>query len=99
MTADRRPAAPSTAKAHKGGAVPHASVDSEHDLVADLVAAHQSTVEHTDLLAEARQRRRQLAAQLHADGHSYKWIGEQIGVTAQAVEGFIKYRQRRQKKR
>lgn len=26
---------------------------------------------------------------------SYKWIGEQIGVTAQVVEGFIKYRQRR----
>lgn len=99
MTANQRPAAPSTAKADTGGAMPRASVDSEADLVADLVAAHQRTVEHTDLLAEARQRRRQLAAQLHADGHSYKWIGEQIGVTAQAVEGFIKYRQRRQKQR
>lgn len=99
MTADQRPAAPSEVKAHTGDAMPRVSVDSEQDLVADLVAAHQSTVEHSDLLAEARQRRRQLAAQLHADGHSYKWIGAQIGVTAQAVEGFIKYRQRRQKPR
>jgi len=99
VTADQRPPDSSKAKAHKGGTMPRASADSEQDLVVDLVAAHQSTVEHTELLAEARQRRRQLAAQLHADGHSYKWIGEQIGVTAQAVEGFIKYRQRRQKQR
>ncbi len=64
-------------------------------LVADLKAAHQKTVEHTASLAEARQQRRELAGQLHEAGHSYKWIGEQIGVTAQAVEGFVKYRQRR----
>jgi hypothetical protein len=43
-----------------------------------------------------RQRRRDLAAKLHAAGCSCKWIGEQIGVTAQAVEGFVKYCQRRE---
>lgn len=68
----------------------------EEQLVADLQAAHRESVEHTEALAEARQRRRELAAQLHDAGHSYKWIGEQIGVTAQAVEGFVKYHQRRQ---
>lgn len=68
-------------------------------LVAHLLAAHQSTLDHTASLANARQRRRELAAQLHDAGHSYKWIGEQIGVTAQAVEGFVKYRQRRQNTR
>lgn len=66
-------------------------------LVVALQAAHRQTVEHTEALAEARQRRRELAAQLHDAGYSYKWIGEQIDVTAQAVEGFLKYRQRRQK--
>ncbi|NYI47840.1 hypothetical protein BJ993_004986 [Nocardioides aromaticivorans] len=35
------------------------------------------------------------AVVLHARGYSYRRIGEQIGVTAQAVEGFVKYRQRR----
>lgn len=68
-------------------------------LVADLPAAHQETAEHTEALTEARHRRREIAAQLHAAGGSYKWIGEQIGVTAQAVEGLVKYRQRRQQSR
>ena len=68
----------------------------EQRLIAGLQAAHESTIEYTTLLADARQRRRELAAELHDAGHSYKSIGEQIGVTAQAVEGFIKYRQRRQ---
>jgi hypothetical protein len=68
----------------------------EDRLVAALQAAHRDSVEHTASLAQARQRRRELAAELHKAGRSYKWIGEQIGVTAQAVEGFVKYRQRRQ---
>lgn len=75
------------------------SGDGDQRLIAGLQAAHESTVEYTDLLAHARQRRREFAAQLHDAGYSYKWIGEQIGVTAQAVEGFIKYRQRRHKQR
>ena len=71
----------------------------EDHLVAELLAAHQDTVEYTGLLAEARQRRRELATQLHTAGRSYAWIGEKIGVTAQAVDGFLKYHQRRQKQR
>lgn len=69
---------------------------SDDQLLARLLAAHQDTEKHTDLLAQARQRRREAAAQLHDDGHSFKWIGDQLGLSAQAVESFLKYRQRRQ---
>lgn len=75
------------------------STPDEARMVAELREVHAAAAEHTERLAEARQRRRELAADLHAAGHSYKWIGEQIGVTAQAVEGFIKYQQRRQQRR
>lgn len=64
-------------------------------LVADFQAAHQETERQTRALAAARQRRRELAVRLYEAGCSYRWIGEQIGVTPQAVEGFIKYHQRR----
>ena len=67
----------------------------EDQLVDELVAAHRDTVEQTAKLAAARQRRRDLAAQLHAAGRSYAWIGHRLGITAQAVEGFLKYHQRR----
>lgn len=69
---------------------------SDDPLVASLLAAHKAAAEHTALLAEARQRRREAAVRLHEAGYSYKQIGDQIGVTAQAVEGFVKYRQRHQ---
>lgn len=72
---------------------------SDDQLLANLLDAHKDAEEHTALLAQARQRRREVAAQLHDAGYSYKWIGDQIGVTAQAVEGFVKYRQRRQNRR
>lgn len=63
-------------------------------LVSELLAAHTATTEHAASLAAARQRRRYIAEQLHTAGHTYRWIGEQIGVSAQAVEGFIKYPRR-----
>lgn len=72
---------------------------SEAELVAALQAAHTAAGEHTAALAAARKQRRELAAELHAAGHPYKWIGEQIGVTGSAVEGFIKYQQRRGQRR
>jgi hypothetical protein len=68
----------------------------EAEIVAELRTAHAAAAER---LVEAGQCRRELAAELHAAGHPYKWISEQIGVTAQAVEGFIKYQQRRQQRR
>lgn len=64
-----------------------------------LRAAHEDTRTHTEMLTVAREQRRMLAALLHSRGHSYRWIGEQLGITAQAVEGFVKYRQRRQQSR
>lgn len=67
-------------------------------LIADLIAAHKDTKSHTELLAQARKRRREIATQLHAAGHSYRWIGHQIGLSAQAVEGFVKYHHRRPRK-
>lgn len=66
-------------------------------LLAALIAAHRDAETHAGLLAAARQRRREAAGRLHAGGRSYRWIGEQIGVTAQAVEGFLKYHQRRER--
>lgn len=67
----------------------------EQPLVEALQAAHQSALEHTSALAEARQRRRDVAVKLHEAGRSYRWIGDQIGVTPQAVESLLKYHQRR----
>lgn len=64
-------------------------------LVTSLQEAHQDTAKYTEMLANARQRRRELAAQLHLAGRSYRWIGDKIGVTAQAVEGLVKYHQRK----
>lgn len=64
-------------------------------LLASLLDAHKDTQEHTELLAQARQRRREAAGRLHDAGYSFGWIGAQLGVSAQAVESFLKYRQRR----
>ena len=69
--------------------------DTQSDLVARLKAAHRATVRQTKMLTKSRQLRRDLAVELHQAGHSYRWIGAQIGLTAQAVEGFVKYQQRR----
>lgn len=68
------------------------------EVVESLRVAHRSTEKYTVQLEQAREQRRVLAAVLHARGHSYRWIGEQIGVTAQAVEGFIKYQRRRRQR-
>lgn len=67
----------------------------DEDLVADLIAAHTDAENLTALLAQTRNRRREIAAQLHAAGYSYRWLGQQIGVSPQAVESFVKYHQRR----
>lgn len=69
--------------------------DSEAGRVDQLIAAHHETGHRTKQLAAARQRRRELAVHLHLGGRSYTWIGRQIGLTGQAVEGFVKYHQRR----
>lgn len=65
------------------------------DMVIALRAAHRETEEYAARLAAARQRRRELAGQLRDAGRSFRWIGAVLGVTPQAVEGFLKYHQRR----
>lgn len=55
------------------------------DLVAQLRDVHAEIGTLTDRLAGARLRRSQLAGLLHEKGHSWRWIGAQIGVTSQAL--------------
>lgn len=45
-------------------------------------------------LAAARQRRRAAAVRLVKLGRGQSWIGRQLGVTAQAVDSFLKYKDR-----
>lgn len=66
----------------------------EGAIVRQLRQAHAAAAAAADELAQARRRRRTAAAQLHAAGWTYRRIGEELGVTAQAVEAFLKYRDR-----
>lgn len=68
---------------------------SEEKLVRELRAAHADQERLDAELAAARQRRREAAAGLRSLGRSMNWIAGQIGVTQQAVDGFLKYKERR----
>ncbi|MBO0879684.1 MAG: LuxR family transcriptional regulator [Mycobacterium sp.] len=72
--------------------------DEEARLVAELRAAHEDIPRRQADLVEARQRRRDAAVKLRESGRSYAWIGEQIGVSAQAIEGSVKLRDRGRKR-
>ena len=61
-----------------------------------LLAAHADMARLTVELADARERRRKAARQLMALGRGTSWIATQLGVTPQAVDGFIKYKERNQ---
>jgi hypothetical protein len=67
---------------------------SEEELVRELRAAHADQECLDAELAAARQRRREAAAGLRSLGRSMNWIAGQIGVTQQAVDGFLKYKER-----
>jgi hypothetical protein len=71
------------------------NVVSEDELVRELRAAHADQERLDAELAAARQRRREAAAGLRSLGRSMNWIARQIGVTQQAVDGFLKYKERR----
>ena len=45
--------------------------------------------------ANARERRRRAARRLVEAGHGPTWIAEQLGVTKQAVDGFLRYEERK----
>jgi len=65
--------------------------------VEELRRAHAELVRLTGELAEARERRRQSARRLVEAGYGPSWIAQQLGVTRQAVDGFLRYKERRQR--
>jgi hypothetical protein len=67
----------------------------EDELVRELRKAHVDQERATAELAAARQRRREAAAGLRNLGKSMSWIAGKIGVTQQAVDGFLKYKERK----
>jgi hypothetical protein len=71
------------------------TVASEDELVRELQAAHADQQRLEPELAAARQRRREAAAGLRNLGKPMSWIAAQIGVTQQAVDGFLKYKERK----
>lgn len=69
----------------------------EDGAVEELRRAHAELVRLTGELAEARERRRQSARRLVEAGYGPSWIAQQLGVTRQAVDGFLRYKERRQR--
>jgi hypothetical protein len=67
----------------------------ESDALEELVRAHSDLERLTDELADARERRRKAAQHLLDGGRGTTWIATQLGVTKQAVDGFVKYKQRK----
>lgn len=74
-------------------------MDDERRAVRELLAAHADMERLTAEISAARQRRRDAARRLIALGRGTSWIARQLGVTAQAVDGFVKYQERQEKKR
>lgn len=74
-------------------------MDDERRALGELLAAHAEMEHLTAQIGAARERRRDAARRLIALGRGTSWIARQLGVTAQAVDGFIKYQERQEKKR
>ncbi|WP_136246263.1 LuxR family transcriptional regulator [Mycobacterium intracellulare] len=74
-------------------------MDDERRALRELLAAHADMERLTAEISAARQRRRDAARRLIALGRGTSWIARQLGVTAQAVDGFVKYQERQEKKR
>lgn len=62
----------------------------------NLIAAHSDLERLTKEISEVRERRRAAARQLIDLGRGPSWIARQLGVTPQAVDGFLKYKERKQ---
>ncbi|WP_254427624.1 hypothetical protein [Mycolicibacterium conceptionense] len=71
------------------------SVD-ESRVLDDLIAAHADLERLTAEIGEVRERRRKAARELIELGRGPSWIARQLGVTPQAVDGFLKYKERKQ---
>jgi hypothetical protein len=66
----------------------------ENSAVAELLAAHTDIARLTGALGDARERRRAAARRLIQLGRGTSWIAQQLGVTPQAVDSFLKYQDR-----
>lgn len=67
----------------------------EKQVLTELVEAHDDLDRLGRETALARERRRQAARALIDLGHGPSWIARQLGVTPQAVDGFLKYKERK----
>jgi hypothetical protein len=67
----------------------------ESEALAELVRAHADLERFTHEAADARERRRRAAQRLVEVGRGTTWIAAQLGVTKQAVDGFLKYKERK----
>lgn len=74
-------------------------MDVEGHALAELLAAHADMERLTAEISVARRRRRDAARRLIGLGRGTSWIARQLGVTPQAVDGFLKYQERQEKKR
>ena len=70
------------------------AVVNEDDAVEALLTAHADMARLTIELADARERRRAAARQLVDLGRGTSWIAARLGVTPQAVDGFLRYKDR-----
>jgi hypothetical protein len=66
----------------------------ENNALDNLLAAHADMERLTAELAQARERRRVAARWLIDRGFGTSWIARQLGVTPQAVDGFVRYKDR-----
>jgi hypothetical protein len=66
----------------------------EASAIEELLAAHADMERWTAALADARERRRAAARRLIELGHGTSWIAKQLSVSPQAVDGFLKYKDR-----
>ncbi|VBA55058.1 hypothetical protein LAUMK142_04939 [Mycobacterium pseudokansasii] len=69
----------------------------EDEALAELVRAHADLARLDEESADARERRRQAARRLVESGRGTTWIAAQLGVTKQAVDGFLRYKERKQR--
>lgn len=70
----------------------------ERQAVKELVAAHDAMGRLSEEINSVRAQRRAAAAKLVELGRGTSWIARQIGVSPQAVDGFMNYRDRKQRK-
>lgn len=74
-------------------------MDDERRALGELLAAHAEMERLTAEIGAVRERRRDAARRLIALGRGTSWIARQLGVSAQAVDGFVKYQERQEKRR